>query len=132
MPKDKKGLTKAEEELMQHLWGLEKAYLKDLVEAYPEPRPAYTTVATVVRVLVKKGFIGFDTHGKVHEYHPTVSKQSYFSGQLNRMVGSFFGGSMTRFASYFTSNEDLKLNELEAIKAMIEEQIDQKKGGDDA
>ncbi|HAA14109.1 MAG TPA: penicillinase repressor [Cytophagales bacterium] len=127
MAKGNKGLTKAEEELMQHLWSLEKGYLKDILEAYPEPRPAYTTVATVIRVLVKKGFIAFNTHGKVHEYYPAVSKQVYFKKHLSTMVSNFFGGSMTRFASFFTTDKDLDLDELEQIKAMIEEEIEQRK-----
>ncbi|MEL6536665.1 MAG: BlaI/MecI/CopY family transcriptional regulator [Bacteroidota bacterium] len=127
MAKGNKGLTKAEEELMQHLWKLEKGYLKDIVEAYSEPKPAYTTVATVIRVLVKKGFIAFNTHGKVHEYYPTVSKQVYFKKHLSVMVSNFFGGSMTRFASFFTADEDLDINELKQIKDMIEGEIAQRK-----
>lgn len=127
MATQNKALTKAEEELMQHLWALEKAYLKELVEAYPEPRPAYTTVATVVRVLVKKGFVKFHTYGKIHQYYPALEKGSYLSGHLKGIVGSFFGGSMTRFASHFASDDELGLTELEEIKSLIEEEISQRK-----
>jgi BlaI family penicillinase repressor len=70
-----KELTKAEEQIMQYLWRMKKAFLKDIVEQFPEPKPAYTTVSTVIRVLVKKGFIGYNTYGKVHEYFPKVTKQ---------------------------------------------------------
>ena len=128
MPKENKSLTKAEEELMRHLWSLEKAFLKDLVEAYPEPRPAYTTVATVVRVLVKKGFIKYTSHGKVHEYSPAVSKQAYFKKHLGGLVGTFFEGSMTRFASFFARQDDLNVSQLEEIKALIEAEIAERKG----
>ncbi|MFP4061145.1 MAG: BlaI/MecI/CopY family transcriptional regulator [Bacteroidota bacterium] len=70
-------------------------------------KPAYTTIATVIRVLVKKQFIGYNAYGKVHEYYPLVSKQEYFSNHLKSVIGNFFNGSATRFASFFTSNEEL-------------------------
>ena len=126
-----KELTKAEEQVMQVLWSLEKGFMKDIHEAIPEPRPAYTTVSTVVRVLVKKGAIGFNSYGKVHDYYPLFSKEDYSSGQLKQMVKSFFNNSFQQFASFFTKDSKMELEELEKMKRMIEEEIAQrKKDGD--
>lgn len=122
-----KELTKAEEQLMQILWGLEKAYLKDIVEQYPEPAPAYTTISTVVNVLVKKGFIGFETHGKSREYHPLISKEKYTRQSMNGLMSSFFDNSAKKFASFFASQEELSVEELKAIRKLIDEQISQRK-----
>lgn len=122
-----KELTKAEEQIMQYLWKLEKGFLKDLVEQFPEPRPAPTTVSTVIRVLVKKEFIAYNTYGKIHEYYPLVSKSEYSQGQLKGMVKSFFNGSVTNFASFFTNNEDVSLTELEEIKKLVESKIEKLK-----
>lgn len=124
-------LTKPEEQIMQYIWKLKKAFLKDIVEQFPEPRPAYTTISTVVRVLVKKKFLDYKTFGKTREYYPLVSKNKYFSEYMNDIIFSFFNGSSGKFASYFTKNEDLNLSELEEIKDLIEEKIEnlKKKNG---
>lgn len=115
-------LTKAEEPIMQVLWKLRKGYLKDIVEAMPEPKPAYPTVSTVLRVMVKKKFIGYNTYGKVHEYYPLVKKEDYFKAKLKGMLTSFFGNSWQGFATFF-SNTDMSVEELEAIKAEIDKEI---------
>ena len=119
---ESKKLTKAEEQVMQYLWKLRKGFLKDIVEQYPEPRPAYTTVSTVIRVLVKKEFIGYNTYGKIHEYYPEVSKNAYFQNHMKTLIDNFFDGSATSFASFF-ANEQLNLTELEEIKGLIDERI---------
>lgn len=115
-------LTKAEEPIMQVLWKLGKGYLKDIVNAMPEPKPAYPTVSTVLRVMVKKGFIGHNTYGKVHEYYPLIKKEEYFKKHLKGMLTSFFGSSWQGFATFF-SNTDMSVQELEAIKAEIDKEI---------
>lgn len=122
-----KELTKAEEQLMHYLWTLEKAYLKDIVEQYPDPAPAYTTISTVVNVLVKKGFIGFNTHGKSREYFPLISKEKYTQQSMNGLMNSFFDNSAKKFASFFTSQKDLSVEELQEIRKLIDEQIAQRK-----
>ena len=122
-----KELTKAEEQIMQYLWKIKKGFLKDIVEQFAEPRPAYTTVSTVIRVLVKKGFIKFNTYGKLHEYYPAVDKKEYSKKFLKSWIGSFFNNSNKKFASFFMQDEDLNLTELEEMKKMIEEQIDKKR-----
>ncbi len=122
-----KELTKAEEQLMQYLWSLKKAYLKDIVEEYPEPAPAYTTISTVVNVLVKKGFIGFETHGKSREYYPLLSKEQYTRQSMNGLMSSFFDNSTKKFASFFASQDDLSVEELKEIRNLIDAQIAQRK-----
>ncbi|MFC4633445.1 BlaI/MecI/CopY family transcriptional regulator [Dokdonia ponticola] len=119
-----KELTKAEEQVMQYVWRLEKAFLKDIVDAFPEPRPAYTTISTVVRVLVKKEFLQYDTFGKIRQYSPTISKEAYFKGHIKDVIGNFFSGSVSTFALSFTEGEDMNLTELEKMKRMIEEKIE--------
>jgi BlaI family penicillinase repressor len=122
---NKHQLTKAEEQLMHYLWDLQKGFLKDVVEKFPEPRPAYTTVSTVIRVLVKKGFIGFKTYGKTNEYFPLIDKEKYFNSRLRPIVSNYLT-SPQAFASFF-ANEDLTLSEMEEIKKMVEEKIRQVK-----
>jgi len=120
-------LTKAEEQVMQYVWKLEKAFLKDIVEQFPEPKPAYTTISTVVRVLVRKEFLKFDTFGKIRQYYPKVSKDAYFKKHMTAIIGSFFSGSPIKFAQFFANNEDLNLTELEKMKGVLESQIEKLK-----
>lgn len=122
-----KELTKAEEQLMHYLWTLEKAYLKDIVEQYPEPAPAYTTISTVVNVLVKKGFVGFNTHGKSREYYALISKDTYSQQSMKGLMSSFFDNSAKKFASFFTSQKDLSVEELQEIRKLIDDQIEKRK-----
>ncbi len=121
-----KELTKAEEQLMQHLWKLEKAYLKDIVMEYEEPKPAYTTISTVVNVLVRKEFIGFDLHGKAKHYYPLLSKEDYSTQSIKGLVSNFFNNSYKQFASFFTSRKELSVEELKEIRKMIDDEIKKK------
>jgi predicted transcriptional regulator len=125
-----KELTKAEEQVMKYLWKLKKAFLKDVVSEFPEPRPAYTTISTVIRVLVKKKFIGFKQYGKTFEYYPLVSKDVYFKNHVNTLVTNFFSGSMTKFASFFTNNEKMDITDLEELKTLIDDKINKIKSQD--
>ncbi|MDR2914588.1 MAG: BlaI/MecI/CopY family transcriptional regulator [Tannerella sp.] len=120
---EKKELTKAEEQVMQILWKINKGFLKDIVDRFPIPKPASTTVSTVIRVLVGKGFIGYNTYGKIHEYYPLISKNDYFRNHVKSIITNYFQGSAPDFVSFF-ANEQLKLSELEEIKRMIEEKIE--------
>jgi BlaI family penicillinase repressor len=115
-------LTRAEEQVMQILWRLNKGFLKDIVESFPPPRPAYTTVSTVIRVLVKKKFIGFKTYGKINEYYPVISKVDHFKSKLKPIITNYFDGSKRDMASFFASTH-LNLSELEEVKLLIEEKI---------
>jgi len=115
--------------VMQYLWDLDKAFLKDLVESFPEPRPAYTTVSTVIRVLVKKGFIGYKSYGKIHEYFPLVKREEYLREQFEEVAQDYFSGSLAKLASFLTRDKDLDIEELEHIRKIVEEQILRKKKG---
>ena len=119
---ESKELTKAEEQVMQYLWKVNKGFLKDVVDQFPVPKPAYTTVSTVIRVLVKKGFIGYNTYGKINEYYPLITKSNYFQNHVHSIIKTFFNGSAPEFASFF-ANEQMNLSELEEIQKMIEEKI---------
>jgi len=118
-----KELTKAEEQIMQYLWKLEKAFLKDIVEQFPEPKPAYTTVSTVVRVLVEKGFIKYNTYGKIREYYPAVSKKEYTKMFFKKWMNNFFNNSKQSFASFFMNETNFNIHELEELQKMIEKEI---------
>ena len=124
-----KELTKAEEQVMQYLWKIEKGFLKDIIEQFPEPRPAYTTVSTVIRVLVEKGFIQFNTYGKVREYYASVSKKDYSRKFFKKWLGSFFNNSNQKFASFFMDQSDMNLTELEELRKLIDKEIESKKKG---
>ena len=100
-------LTKTEEQLMQHLWKLEKAFMKDLLEIYPEPKPATTTVATLLKRMIDKGFVAYKLYGKSREYYPLVKKKDYFSKHVNGLIKTFFNDSASQFASFFTKETDL-------------------------
>lgn len=120
-------LTKAEEKLMKILWKLKKAFLKDLLEAFPEPRPAKTTVATLLKRMSEKEMVGYHEYGRLREYYPLVSKSDYFSKQMKGMVKNFFNNSSAQFASFFTTESNLSMEELEALQKIIAEEIKKKK-----
>ncbi len=115
-------LTKAEEQVMQYIWTLEQGFLKDIIDQFPEPKPAYTTVSTVIRVLVRKGFLGYQTFGKINRYYPLVSKQAYFKNRVKPIISNYLKGSPSNIVSYF-SNADLSLTELEEIRKLVEVRI---------
>ncbi|MCP9200650.1 BlaI/MecI/CopY family transcriptional regulator [Gramella sp. GC03-9] len=119
-------LSNAEEQLMQILWKKEKAFMKELLEAYPEPKPALTTVATLLKRMQDKHFVGYDQVGRSREYFPKVSKKAYFGKQINGMIKSFFNNSASQFASYFTSETNLSDEELKELRKLIDEKIKNK------
>jgi BlaI family penicillinase repressor len=127
MIKNKKELTKAEEQIMQYLWRIEKGFVKDIIEQFPEPKPAYTTITTMIRILVRKGFVGYHQYGKTNEYYPLISKSYYLDNHLKQIVKRYFNGSITRFASFFAQDDDLSISELEAINKLIKNQIKKRK-----
>ncbi|MFA8299558.1 MAG: BlaI/MecI/CopY family transcriptional regulator [Hyphomicrobiales bacterium] len=118
-----KELTKAEEQVMQYVWKLKKCFLKDIVNEYPDPKPAYTTVSTVVRVLIKKGFLGFKAYGKTNEYYAKLSKSSYTRNRVTGLLSNYFNGSVTSFVSYFTKDKKLSTEELQEMRNIIDKKI---------
>tara|TARA_R110002049_G_scaffold277932_1_gene456516 strand:+ start:12347 stop:12712 length:366 start_codon:yes stop_codon:yes gene_type:complete len=119
-------LSKTEEDLMNHLWRLEKAFMKDLLDAYPEPKPANTTVATLLKRMTDKGFVGYKLYGKPREYYPLVKKKDYFSKHVNGLIKNFFNDSASQFASFFTKETNLTKEELEDLKKLIDSEIKNK------
>ena len=123
----KKELTRAEEQIMHYLWKIEKGFVKDIIEQFPEPKPAYTTVTTIIRILVRKGFIGYHQYGKTNEYYPLVSKSIYVDNHLREIVKKYFNGSVTKFASFFAQDDNLSISELEELNKLIDDQIKKRK-----
>jgi BlaI family penicillinase repressor len=115
-----KQLTKAEEEVMQHLWQQQKAFVKEIVAEFPEPKPAYNTVSTIVRILEKKGYVGFKSYGKSHQYFPLVTKDAYSKQSLSKMVSNYFEGSFKEMVSFFVKDENISVSELTEIQALLE------------
>ncbi|MEM1134673.1 MAG: BlaI/MecI/CopY family transcriptional regulator [Bacteroidota bacterium] len=109
------GLTKAEEEIMQVLWELKAAFVKDIITQLPEPKPAYNTVSTIVRILQRKEFVGHEIHGKSHKYHPLVTKNAYTKSFMKGFVKKYFSGSYQQMVSFFAKEDTLSLNELEEL-----------------
>ena len=110
-----KELTKAEEEIMQVLWKLDSAFVKDIITELPAPKPAYTTVSTIVRILQQKGFVGHETLGKFHKYHALVTKEAYTRSFMKGVVKRYFSGSYQQMVSFFTKENNLGLHELEQL-----------------
>jgi BlaI family penicillinase repressor len=127
--KEIKELTKAEEQIMQVLWNLEKGLVKDIIEELPEPRPAYNTVSTVVRILEKKGFVSHKAYGKNYEYFPLVSKDEYKKKFLKSFIKRYFGGSFQEMVSFFANRRDISLQELEEIRRLLQDEIRRQKDG---
>lgn len=108
-------LTRAEEQIMQILWTINKGFVKDVLAEMDEPKPAYNTVSTIIRILERKGFVKHSTHGKSHKYYPVISKDEYRSFSIKNLLSGYFGGSFSRLASFFAKDEKLDLKELEKI-----------------
>jgi predicted transcriptional regulator len=110
-----KTLTKAEEQVMQVLWKLQRGYLKDIVDAMPEPKPHSNTVSTVIKILIDKGFIDHEVHGRVHSYFPKVSKEEYSGSTIKSIVDGYFEGSFADVVSFMVHQKDLKVADLELL-----------------
>ena len=108
-------LSKTEGNLMEHIWKLEKAFLKDIIDAQPEPKPHNNTVATIVKILVDKGFVGIKQIGRVHEYFPLVSKENYSSSTIRTLVDGYFEGSFADAVSFMVKQKDISIKELEML-----------------
>ena len=120
---DLKELTKAEEQVMQILWDINKGFVKDVIEKMPDPKPAYNTVSTIIRILEKKGFVGYQSFGKTHQYYPLIGRDTYRSFFLKNMIGNYFGGSIKNLVSFFAKENDLNINDMEEIIKYVEEDL---------
>ena len=112
-------LTRAELEIMQILWDRSSGFVNDILEALPEPKPAYNTVSTVVRILEKKGFVDHKAYGKSHEYYPIVDRDSYTQGFMSSVLNNFFGGSASRMVSFLSSNRSISMEEADEIMKLL-------------
>src|SRR5687768_10837186 len=110
-----KELTRAEEQIMQVLWTLEKAFVKDVIEKLPSPKPEYNTVSTIIRILETKGFVEHEAFGKSHRYHPVISKEQYKSFATEKLLNGYFGNSVESMFSFFVKKEKIDLKEADEI-----------------
>ena len=110
-----KQLTKAEEEIMQILWDLKEANIAAIIGQMPEPKPAYNTVSTIVRILETKEFVDHRKEGKGYIYFPLVEKETYSNQSMNKLINGYFNGSFKSMVSFFMKKNDLDTRELEAI-----------------
>ena len=119
-------LTKAEEQVMQILWDEEEGFVKDLLHHFPEPKPAYNTVSTIIRILEKKGFVDHRSFGKSHQYYPLISREQYRNERFDGLMKDYFNNSMKQVLSHFGRNGSLSMKEADEIIAIMEE-LKQKK-----
>ncbi|MCK4466435.1 MAG: BlaI/MecI/CopY family transcriptional regulator [Bacteroidales bacterium] len=118
-----KELTRAEEQIMKILWDLEKGFVKDIIEKIPDPKPAYNTVSTIVRILERKGFVSHKAYGKTHEYYPVVLKDEYSKAHMKNFVNSYFSNSFEKMVSFFAREKSISLHEMEDIMKIMEKEI---------
>ena len=122
-----KELTKSEEQVMQVIWKIGHGFANEIMTAFPEPKPAYNTVLTMVRILEKKGFVGHETFCKANRYFPLISKEEYSQNSLKGLVSNYFNGSYTELVSAFTKKENFTMEQLQELKKMIEEAIEEER-----
>lgn len=126
-----KDLTRAEEQVMQILWELEEGFVNDIIAKMPEPKPAYNTVSTIIRILVNKEFVSYKAFGKSHQYFPLISKAAYTDKSLKSLVNGYFDNSYKNLVSFFARRDKVSVEELEAMKKMIDQEIENQKEGCD-
>jgi BlaI family transcriptional regulator, penicillinase repressor len=110
-----KELTRAEDQVMKVLWKLEKGFVKDIIEQLPDPKPAYNTVSTIIRILETKGFVDHKAYGKTHEYFPVISKEKYTKFYLNNLIKGYFNGSFQNLVSFFAKENKLNASDVEKL-----------------
>lgn len=119
-------LSNSEEQLMEYLWQKEKATMKELLNSYQEPKPALTTIATLLKRMIDKNFVSFNSISNTREYFPTIKKNDYFTNHIDNLIDTFFNKSASQFASFFTKETNLTKNELLELKKIIDNQINEK------
>ncbi|MCD8072568.1 MAG: BlaI/MecI/CopY family transcriptional regulator [Alistipes sp.] len=118
---NEKELTRAELQVMRILWEIERGFVNDIIDRMQQPKPAYNTVSTIVRILEKKGFVSHDTFGKNHRYYPLVSRSDYTDKYMNSVLSNFFGDSVPQMVSFFSRREKLTVGEIDQIIRILEE-----------
>ncbi|QKZ11198.1 BlaI/MecI/CopY family transcriptional regulator [Spirosoma sp. KUDC1026] len=117
-------LTKAEEEIMRVLWQLKKGFVKDVLAELPEPKPAYNTVSTIIRILEKKGMVGYTAYGKTHEYYPLITEEAYRRFQTEQLMSNYFDNSLKKLVSFFVQDKNISLNEADEIIRLLNQTKD--------
>ena len=117
-----KTLTKAEEDVMQVLWKLEGAFLRDIVQEFPEPRPHQNTVATILKILVEKEFVGIEVYGRMHKYYPLVEKNLYSKGRVKSLVKKYYEGSFSNIVSSMVKENNLSVEDLEMLLKQLKKE----------
>ena len=112
-------LTKGEEEVMQILWSLEKATVSEIIERMHEPKPKYTTVATFIKILENKGFIGHEPAGRGFRYYPVLAKEEYAGNVMNSVISNYFNGSLSQMVSFFSQTENISVGEMDEILELV-------------
>lgn len=120
-------LTKAEEQLMELIWKHEKVFLKDIIDGYPDPKPAGTTIATLLKRMQDKNFVAYETFGNSRQYYALVKKSAYFSKEVGGIIKNYFDNSALQFASFFTASSNITPDELEDLKKIIDKEIERRK-----
>lgn len=120
-------LSKSEEQLMELIWKQGKVFMKELLEQHPEPRPATTTIATLLRRMQDKGFVAYTLFGNSRQYYPLVKKSDYFSKHVKGIIKNYFDNSPIQFASFFTTSTNLTTSELEELKKIVDQEIKRKR-----
>ncbi|MCU0472738.1 MAG: BlaI/MecI/CopY family transcriptional regulator [Bacteroidales bacterium] len=116
-------LTRAEEEVMQVLWKIRKGFVKDILKHFDEPKPAYNTVSTIIRILQDKGFVDHKAYGRTHEYFPVVSKDEYSKSHLNSFVNDYFSNSFEKMVSFFAREKEISVKEMQEIMKIMEGEV---------
>ncbi|WP_283950721.1 BlaI/MecI/CopY family transcriptional regulator [Chryseobacterium herbae] len=117
---DIKDLTKVESQLMQVLWKLNRAFVKEIIHELPDPKPAYSTVSTIIKILEKKGVVGYEAFGKTHRYYPLISKEDYMRHEADKFLGNYFSNSVQDMFSFFVSEKKIDLKDAEQLLKMID------------
>lgn len=120
-------ITRAQEDILKALWEINEGAVSDVLEKLPNPKPAYNTVATVIKVLEKKGYVSHKTFGKTNVYFPIISRKDYGQYVIKDAFSGLFNGSLNQMVSYFVKNKKVGINELEELKQMIEKEINSQK-----
>ena len=120
-------LSKSEEKLMELIWKQGKVFMKELIEDYPEPKPATTTIATLLKRMQDKGFVAYNLMGNSRQYYPLVKKSDYFSKHVKGIIKNYFNNSPMQFASFFTTSTNLTSSELEDLKKIVDQEIKRKR-----
>lgn len=120
-------LTKAEERIMQILWEIDKGFIKDIQDKFPEPKPPYNTVSTIVRVLVKKEIVSFNKYGNTYQYYPLILKEEYSESQMQNLVSNYFNNSFKKVVNFLSESKNLDVSEVDEVLKMLEEIKEKKK-----